>query len=302
MTATKALGALVIAAIVLLAIYAQTYVGNSSREQAAGVATACHGGSLIARLTELPEASGLAASQSDPNLLWSHNDSSGPFVVGIGHDGSVRARVRVTGAVVENWEAITTGPCPGGSCLYIGDIGDNRAIRSRVTIYRMREPAATDSATQPAEAVEAVYPDGPRDAEAMFATSDGSLYIVTKGDGAPVGLYRLPNPYGGSTPAMLQRVASLTTFEADQTDRVTDAAVSPDGKWIALRTSDRLLFYPATAFTSGRPGTPRAFDLRRLREPQGEGLAWTRDNTLYLAGEGAGGGTLARVSCNLPSS
>jgi hypothetical protein len=44
-------------------------------------------------------------------------------------------------------------------------------------------------------------------------------------------------------------------------------------------------------------------DLAPLREPQGEGVAFAPDNSLYLVGEGGGEaapGTLGRVTCTWP--
>jgi uncharacterized protein YjiK len=261
----------------------------------------CRDAAVVRRLSELPEASGLATSQTDANLLWAHNDSSGAFLYALSKDGTLKARVPVTGADANDWEAVTAASCPSGSCLFVGDIGDNHGSRSAITIYRLREPAPTDSATAPAEAIQLTYPDGPQDAEALFATADGALFVVTKGEQGPVHVYRVPSEIKAGASGKLQRVATLTSNETDKTSRVTDAAVSPTGDWVALRTADKVLFYRTEALTTGKTDPPLQFDLRGLKEPQGEAIAWTRDNTLYLAGEGPGGGTFARISCNLPS-
>src|SRR5678816_20005 len=66
--------------------------------------------------------------------------------------------VHVTGAEIVNWEDIAVAPCPGGSCLYIGDIGDNHASRSSIAIYRVPEPAPNAKATDQAEVMHATYP------------------------------------------------------------------------------------------------------------------------------------------------
>ncbi len=261
----------------------------------------CRDATLVRRLSQLPEASGLATSQTDANLLWAHNDSSGAVLYALSKDGALKARVPVTGADANDWEAVTTASCSDGSCLYIGDIGDNHGSRPTITIYRLREPAPTDSATAPAHPIQLTYPDRPQDAEALFATADGTLFVVTKGEQAPVNVYRVPSELEPGAAAKLQRVATLTSNETQKATRVTDAAVSPTGDWVALRTADQVLFYRTEALTTGKMDPPLQFDLRGLKEPQGEGIAWTRDNTLYLAGEGAGGGTFARISCNLPS-
>jgi hypothetical protein len=67
-----------------------------------------------------------------------------------------------------------------------------------------------------------------------------------------------------------------------------------------MRSHDVVYFYESAALIAATPQSPRAFDVRVLEEPQGEGLAWIDDATLLLSGEGSRGGTLARVSCVLP--
>ena len=66
------------------------------------------------------------------------------------------------------------GPCQGGdaaggSCLYFGDMGDNRESRSYCAVYRVREPAAMTSGLEvAAEALPFQYPDGSHNAEALL--------------------------------------------------------------------------------------------------------------------------------------
>jgi hypothetical protein len=242
----------------------------------------------------LPEASGLAASQRTDQLFWSHNDSASPEIVAVGADGTSRGRVRLAGASIEDWEAVSTAPCESGSCLYVGDIGDNERARRRIVVYRTPEPAPGEATTADAQIIEGVYPEGPQDAEALFVL-DGDLFVVTKGEGTPIRLYRFPSATPGSH--TLQVVATLTDAGADKTFRITDAAVSPDERWLALRTNDLLLFYDAQRVRAGTPGTPLSYDLRSLGEPQGEGVAWADAQTLFLAGESSSGGTFARVTC-----
>ena len=94
----------------------------------------------IVRVPGLSEGSGLALSRRVPGRLWTHNDSGKPILFALDARGAVTGRIEVTGATVEDWEAIAVGPCGTGSCLYIGDIGDNNASRKRITIYRLPEP------------------------------------------------------------------------------------------------------------------------------------------------------------------
>jgi hypothetical protein len=112
----------------------------------------------------------------------------------------------------------------------------------------------------------------------------------------PPRLYRFPaSPKPGAT-VTLQFVRSLT-----ERIRITGAASSSDGRWVALRSNRTLLLYKTEDFVHG--GTPIRIDLTSLKEPQGEGIAFGRSGELYLvseAGDDATGGTLLRLNCALP--
>ena len=284
------------AALAGMAIYAAT--GEPDEMALQTTPLTCHSDAAMASLRGLPEASGLAVSQHDSQLFWTHNDSAEPYVFAVAADGSVRGRVRVAGASVKDWEAVTTGPCADGTCLFVGDIGDNDLARTGIIVYMTREPRVDESATEDALAIEATYPEGPQDAEAMFI-ADGRLYVVTKGEGTPIRLYRFPS-LDGQSPQRLELVATIAGGDSRKAYRVTDAAVSPDQRWIAMRTNDLVLFFDRQQLLNGAVGTPLAFDARTLNEPQGEGIAWSDAQTLFLAGEAEGAGTFARISCNLP--
>jgi hypothetical protein len=251
---------------------------------------------VIAGVTPLAgvgEASGVAVSRRTPGILWSHNDSGRASLFAFDNAGNAKGRVELTGVSIDDWEDLAAGSCPEGSCLYIADIGDNNRVRRGITIYRVPEPRPADQTTKPAEAWTMTYPDGPHDAEALFAASDGQLFLVSKEDARTTALYRVPAP-SGSGIGKLQQVAQLPL------QRVTGAATSPDGSWVALRTNTELMFYPAADVIAGKTVQPRRFDLKPLKERQGEGVAFGPDGVIYLVGEGGGrGGTLATIKCAL---
>ena len=258
----------------------------------------CQPSGAMMRLAGLSEASGLAVSRATPGRLWSHNDSGKPVIVALDSKGSVAGQVAIDGARVEDWEAMSSAPCAGGACLYIADIGDNDARRKEITIYRVPEPKGTSGSAQPDAVIRASYPDGAHDAEALLATPDGSLYLVTKGDTGHVALYRVPRDAKGAVKLESIGVISKDTPASDA--RITDGAISPDGEWVVLRTRSSLTFYRAADFLKGNFKESRRVDLRSLGEPQGEAVAFGPSNTLYVAGEGGGKsqpGTLAVVSC-----
>jgi hypothetical protein len=253
-------------------------------------------------MPDLPEASGIAVSRQVSDRLWAHNDSGEAMLFALDSRGAVRSRVRVTGATVTDWEAIAVGPCQGGSCLFVGDIGDNGAKRSSVTVYRIPEPAANETSVGVAEAIEMTYPDGAHDAEALLVTPDGTIVIVTKGETGPVNVYRVPANARPGAVVALERIGAAMHGELPRDQRITDAAASPDGQLIALRSRSNLVFYPTADFLKGQWREVRRMDLAALREPQGEGVAVGSAGAVYLASEGGGdgqAGRLTRLSCEV---
>lgn len=262
-------------------------------------APACQASGPLARVADLPEASGIAASRRVPGRVWAHNDSGRPLVIALDARGAVAGRVQLTGATVEDWEAIAIGSCPAGSCLYVADIGDNDASRKRITIYRLPEPQAASGTAAVSDVWHGTYPDGAHDAEAVLVSGDGRIHIVTKGETGPVALYRFPTAARPGAVTTLERVGG-TRPSRDEASRITDGSVSPDGAWVALRTLTAVTFYPAADFFAGRWNAAARVDVSGLKEPQGEGVALGPDNTVYLAGEGGGKGqpgTFARFPC-----
>jgi hypothetical protein len=263
----------------------------------------CRVSTAIVRLPELPEASGVAASRRTPGVFWAHNDSEDPVIFALDERGAVKGRVRVAGAQVDDWEDIAVGPCARGSCLYIGDVGDNSGTRDRITLYRAPEPAPGDAATGAVEIFHARYPDGAHDAEALFVMPDSDVFIITKGDPGPVALYRFPRPLGSGL-MQLQRVGEpLAAGRVDAKDRPTGAGVSPNGEWVAVRTTHHVTFYRTTDLIAGRWRQAGRFDLTGLGERRGEGLTFAAKDIVVLVGEGGGltrnPGTFATLACEL---
>jgi hypothetical protein len=268
-----------------------------SMAQAAQHGQQCSAAATLVKVPQLSEGSGLALSRRVPGRLWTHNDSGQPALVALDSRGAVTGQLRVSGAKVEDWEAVAVGPCGTGSCIYIGDIGDNEARRRRITVYRVPEPDGA-SGTAAADAFHATYPDGAHDAETLLV-ADGRLYIVTKGETGPVALYRFPAQLQTGTAMKLERVGDAS-LKADENSRITDGSVSPDDQWIALRSRSALTFYRVSDLLSGQWRAASTVDLKPLKEPQGEGLALGTENAVFVAGEGGGKkqpGTFARFVC-----
>jgi T5SS/PEP-CTERM-associated repeat protein len=242
------------------------------------------------------EASGIVASHLNPNVLWTHNDSGNPAdLFPTTAAGANLGTYAVSGAGNTDWEDIAIGPGPtaGKEYIYVGDIGDNNAVRSTIAVYRVPEP--TVSATQQpgnfsisgAAKFTFQYPDGPRNAESMFVdplTKD--IYIITKFD-APKRVYRAAYPQSTSETTTLEFVTSFPTTSS----WLTAADISPDGEQIIVRstatTSGRLYIRPpggsiADAFAT----TPISIPL--LAETQGEAIGFDAQGWgYYTTSEGA---------------
>src|SRR5688572_30644853 len=123
------------------------------------VAQPCTAAGALVKVPQLTEASGLALSRRVPGRLWTHNDSGQPVLFALDSRGAVTGQLRVNGAKVEDWEAITVGSCGSDSCIYIGDIGDNDAKRRRITVYRVPEPDTAARSISVNGVFHGTYPD-----------------------------------------------------------------------------------------------------------------------------------------------
>jgi hypothetical protein len=253
------------------------------------------------------ESSGVARSRAMPGMLFTINDSGNdPVVFAFDTSGRDMGQWRVPGAGNRDWEAMAIGPCPGGSCLYLGDLGDNAERQPSVTVYRVREPArrnvfrgATEATALDLDSLLVRYPDGPHDAEAMWVDPAGALYVVTKGRNGTIQLFRLPGEgFGNGRPAMAELVEIVPISPDRRFGRwVTDAALAPDGRRVAIRTYTELYLFPLLPL--GHLGTPVVCNVAGL-EPQGEGVEWLDSTRLVLTSEsleGRGPGPIHVVRC-----
>jgi hypothetical protein len=237
-------------------------------------------------LPAVPEASGIASAGG---ALWTHNDSGVAEVFRLDASGRSTA-LAVNGAGVRDWEDLASGACPAGTCLYIADIGDNRGSRERITVYEVPLPQPGGASTT-LRALHVRYPDHPHDAEALLMTKKLGMFIVTKE--VPPRVYQsTASPQPGVT-------GTLRLFRTlKETVRITGGAVSPDERWVALRSNGTLLLYGLDDFVKG--AEPVRISLADLKEAQGEGVTFGSNGELYLVSEGGGknaAGMLTRVRC-----
>lgn len=257
----------------------------------------------------LTESSGVAASRARPGVLWSVNDSGNdPILFATDTLGTDLGAFTLAGSANQDWEDAAVGPCGDTTCVYVADTGDNGERRTEVALLRLAEPdpAAGARGEVRAESLRVRYPDGPHDVEALYVDPTGDAHLVTKGRSGGVLHFRVR--------ATAWRLAGPVTAEllgrlpldpgASLSDRVTGAAISPDGRTVVVR-SYRLLHFFAVRRDGGLTplGSPPVACSVAGLEPQGEAVTWLDANRLVLTSErflGPAAGSIHVVECPLP--
>lgn len=249
----------------------------------------------------LAELSGLVASRRHSGVFWAHNDSGhDPAVHAMRRDGTVVATFPLRGAPAADPEDIALGPCAPGAaatCLFLGDIGDNRGRRPEVAVLVVNEPATLRPAALSARRFVYRYPDGPRDAEALVVDPrTGRLYVIAKSFGGLGAVFRLD----GLGAARIGRAVPVATLrlEGDFDVLATAADVHPRGDRLLLRTYGRVWEFR-------RPGAPTLESLFETvptevpgaLQPQGEAIAYDGEGRSYLLGGEGAGSPLFHVEC-----
>ncbi len=231
--------------------------------------------SYVLQTTSLDEASGLACSIRNQNILWSHNDSGGKAAVyALDTQGRLVCSLELKGVKNRDWEelAVARDPKTGLSHIYIGEIGDNNARYESLKIYKVEEPVLSPGdtllSTDRFETYDFIYDDGARDAEAMFVEPvSGDIYIISKRE-EQVGLYRITAPTTAKKNVAV-RISSLPLAW------VTAADLSPNGKKLLVKTYTGVFKFKSKLAKNGElviSKHPKALPYKV--EPQGEGICW----------------------------
>lgn len=193
------------------------------------------------------------------------------------------------GAENIDWEdmAIGSGPDDGLDYLFLGDIGDNRAIRNEYQIYRFPEPNLDPNSlplslvlqSEDYDRINFVYDDGSKDAEALMVDpTTKNIYLISKRE-EKVGVYELAFPQSINALDTARRIMSLPfTF-------ITSADISASGNEVLIKNYlnvyhwqqdvDQPLTIPQLL---ARPANRLAY----TAEPQGEAIAWHQEASGYF--------------------
>ncbi len=203
---------------------------------------------------EITESSGLVDQGS--NVLTIEDSGDGPtiYVLDSGSGQTVGRTTYTTDAVVDV-EAIARGR---DGVVWVGDIGDNDAVRPQVSVYRVGRVGPGDS-TVTAQRYDLTYAGGPRDAETLLVDpDDGRLYVVSKGLFGGQ-LFRAPRTLSTDAVNVLRPVGRVGGL-------ITDGEFMRDGKHVVLRDySDAFVYATGPWRSLGRWALPS--------QPQGEGIS-----------------------------
>lgn len=312
--------------LVALAVVACSSVRDgAARTESMGTLAANVIGIKVQARRELVENSGITMSGTQPGVFFTINDSGNePLLFAIDTAGADRGVWRVAQSRNIDWEAVSVGPCGHttraadgmpNECVYVGDVGDNDGRRPARVIYRVGEPTAERAGfvgSLDAESLTYRYSDGSHDVEAMYVAPNGNTFLITKrrlrsadGQPRPALVFELPASAWGSaiSPVVADLVDSLPIVPGSADRRqITDAALSQDGRRLAVRTYGQIFTF-ATDSATGRVdhgNAPGVCDLAALGRWQGEGVTWYgRGERLVLSSEGRNSPLFA-VDCPLP--
>lgn len=247
------------------------------------------------------ELSGLAASQKNPGILYAHDDSGGSASLTImSAVGATVGQLVVMGSMNIDWEDLALGPCPTGSCLYIGEIGDNGASGSTPkVVYRVTEPTIAAGTmpgmlTAAAERLELQYPNNAHfDAETLMVhPATGDVYVVSKhAFGTKSSAYKAAAPLSSTSINVMTRVAMLAVPDGLDLP-LTGGDIDPCGNTMLLRSYSTLYQFvlPANATSFDAiftvPFTRVPVSAFPAGEAQGEAVCWRPGGGYYTASEG----------------
>ena len=229
-------------------------------------------GERVATITDerVPESSGLAASPSDPSLLYTINDSDNTAAVYAidKASGDVVGVTTIGDYTLSDTEALGVG---SDGTMWVADIGDNAGSRDDVALYAFPEPGRGDSTVTPTR-FPLRYPNGPQDAETILVKKQSRrIMIVSKGITSG-NAYITPRRMHADQPNLVRRVRA-----ADPPGLVTDGSFTPDGGRIVLRTYGTAIAYDAKTWKE-------TWSASLPSQQQGESLTVDRSSDSLLVG------------------
>ncbi len=182
--------------------------------------------------SDISEASGLARSNRDENILWAINDSGSiPTLYALDKEGGDRGSVRLYNVNNVDWEDLASFESGGTPWLLVADIGDNDGVRSHVTLYFVEEPRLPQENVAPARQISFTYPDGPRDAEAIAVDVEHQQVLILTKRTIPAVLYAVPLQPATDKKIVANRLGEIASIAQPTREDLERAMPNNDWHW-----------------------------------------------------------------------
>jgi hypothetical protein len=245
--------------------------------------------SAFALTPTLDEASGIARSNSNPNMFWLHEDSgSGAHVYLYNAKGERQQRYSITGIAARDYEDIAIHTTSGISTVYLGDIGDNNKSRKNIAIYAFEEPVFTGDSLHNqidnAVTYSLTYPnEEAHNCEAFFMDPvTGNLWLFTKAKGiCKVFTVDL------QTNATILRLVGEINIRFQE---ITAADISANGQHIAIKSYEYVYYWERIADEDiSQTLQKEPVVIPYIAEVQGEAFAWVSADRYVTVSEAGNG-------------
>ena len=237
---------------------------------------------------DIQEASGIVASLTNDNVIWTHNDSGDSNrIFAMNTQGKHLGEYFLNDSQNRDWEDIAIGPGPeeGLHYLYVGDIGDNFSENDIKHIYRVIEPKLNSSSNfnsiqlDGIESISFQYEDGNRDAETLIIdplTKD--IIIISKREATAVHIYSIPFPQDTDTILTANLIMTKDFYPNDNfatSQWIVGGDISHDGKEILVKSYTDIFYFSRTSNQSFYDAlNNEEIKFPYITEPQGEAICW----------------------------
>lgn len=240
---------------------------------------------------EITEASGLVASNYNPDLFWTQNDSGDlPRIFLISSSGKGKLDFILKNIKNRDWEDMGAWVDEKGkSWLYLADIGDNNGQYPSYTIYRFEEPRfenaiSGDRVISSIQKIEFTLPDSPKDMETLLIDQrTGELFVLSKREEKKI-LYQIPAKHWDTQVEAKKimevgfSIPSKSLKLIQQLYYLTGGAVASNNEEILIRNYFQIFYWKKNHFESIPEALRRKPSIVPSKfEPQGEALAFSKD-------------------------
>jgi hypothetical protein len=239
---------------------------------------------------EVNESSGLAKSNRQPGLFWTHNDSGDSArLFAFDDQGRASGGCKLAGVDAIDMEDMASFVQDGVPRLVFADVGDNQSRRQRIHLYFFDEPDPRDeSVIRDYQRLDVVYPDGARDCEAIAVDATAGLVTLVSKSFLPLATVHqldLPPRKSGRELNVNDQPLTLRPVGRLAVPLVTGMDRDERSGEIVVINYLQLFRFPAAADGRWWLGTPRTTDLPRWR--QIEAVATDHQGRAWITSEGS---------------